>query len=106
MLMLAIYDNDLYSWENLKEVDGMKKALIITLTILSLLIILDSMNAGHAIAMFLLAGIIPGTNIAISADRMLEASALLIGFTLSRIFVTLTNKALSQPRVATKIRRA
>ena len=63
----------------------MKKALTASFTILSLILILDSINAGHAIAMFILAGIIPGTNIAVSADRMLEVCVLLIGFILSRI---------------------
>jgi hypothetical protein len=63
---------------------GMKKALTILLLILSGIIILDSLNAGHAVVMFLLAGVIPGTNIIMSADQTLELFTLLIGFTLSR----------------------
>jgi hypothetical protein len=51
--------------------------------------ILDSMNAGHALVMFFLAGVIPGTNVAIDAARMLELFTLLIGFTLSRITMSL-----------------
>lgn len=59
---------------------------IITLcTGVSLLIILDSLNAGHALAMFLLAGVIPGTNITISGARMFEFFMLIGGFTLARI---------------------
>lgn len=63
----------------------MKKALTILFLSLSFVIILDVLNAGEAIFMFVLAGVIPGTNIAIDASRMLEAFTLLIGFTLSRI---------------------
>lgn len=63
----------------------MKKVITIIFVILSIVIILDSMNAVHALAMFFLAGIIPGTNIALSATSMLEAFTLLIGFTLSRV---------------------
>ena len=67
----------------------MKKALTILFVSLSFIMILDSLNAGHAVVMFFLAGVIPGTNFAISADRMLEGFTLLIGFTLSRVFLYL-----------------
>lgn len=67
----------------------MKKTITIILTILSGILILDSLNAGQAVAMFLLAGIIPGTNIAISGARMFEIFTLLIGFTLSRVTLNL-----------------
>lgn len=51
----------------------MKKALTILFLSLSAILILDSaLNAVHALMMFLLAGVIPGTNIAISGDRMLR----------------------------------
>jgi hypothetical protein len=63
----------------------MRKLIITACTILSILMILDSLNAGHALVMFVLAGVIPGTNIAIDAGRMLELFTLLIGFTLSRL---------------------
>ena len=65
----------------------MKKKLTIIFTILSALLILDSMNVVHAIAIFMLAGIIPGTNIVLNADRMLEGFTLLLGFVLARISV-------------------
>ena len=67
----------------------MKKTFTIIFTILSALLILDSMDVSHAIAMFLLAGIIPGTNIALNPDRMLELFALLIGFVLARVSIRL-----------------
>lgn len=67
----------------------MKKTVTIILLALSAIIILDSLNAGHALFMFLLAGVIPGTNITISAASMLEFFTLLIGFTLSRITLAL-----------------
>lgn len=63
----------------------MKKIITIALITFSLLIILDSLNFGHAIMMFLLAGVIPGTNIAIDGARMLEFFALAAGFTLARV---------------------
>lgn len=67
----------------------MKKLLTIILVSLSLILILDSMNAGYAVVMFFLAGVIPGTSIAISGSTMLELFALLIGFTLSRVTLAL-----------------
>lgn len=67
----------------------MKKNLSIIFVSLSAILILDTMNAGHALAMFLLAGIIPGTDIEIDAGRMFEFIVLLTGFTLSRITTNL-----------------
>jgi len=63
----------------------MKKTIAIIFTLLSLLIILDSMNFGHAVMMFLLAGIIPGTNIAINGAQMLEFTTLVFGFIFARV---------------------
>lgn len=65
----------------------MKKTLTITFIILSAILILDSMDAAHALAMFLLAGIIPGTNVVMSATVMLEFFALLLGFVLARVCI-------------------
>lgn len=74
----------------------MKKTLTLILIALSFMLILDSMNAGHAIMMFLLAGVIPGTSIAVEASRMLEIFALLLGFTLSRVVMNIAQLALSR----------
>ncbi|MBC7564620.1 hypothetical protein H7100_00085 [Candidatus Saccharibacteria bacterium] len=63
----------------------MKKALTITFVVLSAIIILDSFNAWHALAMFYLAGEIPGTRTSINPNTMLSIFALLIGFVLARI---------------------
>ena len=63
----------------------MKKRITITCLILSALLILDSMNAAHAIVMFYLAGLVPGTNITLSPSTMLQVFALLTGFVLARI---------------------
>lgn len=68
----------------------MKKTISIIFTILALMLILDSMNIGHMVAMFLLAGIVPGTNLVLNANRMLELFALLIGFVLARVAAALT----------------
>lgn len=73
----------------------MKKTVSIIFIILALMLILDSMNIGHMIAMFLLAGIVPGTNLVLNADRMLELFALLFGFVLARVAVTLTRTAIA-----------
>jgi hypothetical protein len=63
----------------------MKKQLTITFIILSALLILDSANAGHALFMFYLAGEVPGTNVILSANTMMQIFALLIGFVVARI---------------------
>ena len=71
----------------------MQKKLTQLFTALSFVLILDSINAGHALVMFFLAGIVPGTNIVIDAESMLEVFTLLTGFTLSRITVNLIRAA-------------
>jgi hypothetical protein len=63
----------------------MRKTIIITCLILSGLMILDSLQAPHALMMFLFAGVIPGTNIAVSASDMIFLFSLLTGFVLGRI---------------------
>lgn len=75
----------MYSQANSSTEVSMKKTITITLISLSALIILDSLNAGQALMMFFLAGVIPGTNIAIDAGRALELFALITGFVLARI---------------------
>ena len=82
----------------------MKKAITIICIILSAILILDSMNAWHAIAMFYLAGEIPGTHRSINAGTMMSIFALLIGFVVARI----GNKAVLSlfDRLTAKINRA
>lgn len=63
----------------------MKKTIATILTIFSLLLILDSINFSHALMMFYLAGVIPGTNFAIDAAHMLEFFAIIAGFTVARV---------------------
>jgi len=67
----------------------MKKTITIILIILSLLFILDSFNFSHAMMMFLLAGVVPGTNVIIDGAQMLELFALITGFTVARITANL-----------------
>lgn len=64
---------------------SMKNTITIIAIILSLLLILDSFNFSHALMVFYLAGVIPGTNIAIGAAQMLELFALIGGFTVARV---------------------
>lgn len=68
----------------------MRKAITIILTILSALIILDSMQAAQALMVFLLAGVVPGTNIVISGGAALSVFTGLLGFTAARLYVKLT----------------
>ena len=77
----------------------MKKTLSILFVLLSALLILDTLNAGHALTMFLLVGIIPGTNISIDASRMLEYILILTGFTLSRLTTGSVRAYSQRPRV-------
>lgn len=63
----------------------MKKAITTTLLLLSAVIILDSFYVWHAVAMFYLAGEIPGTRASISPGTMMSVFALLTGFVLARI---------------------
>jgi uncharacterized membrane protein (DUF485 family) len=82
----------------------MKKAITIICIILSAILILDSMNAWHAMAMFYLAGEIPGTRRSINAGTMMSIFALLIGFIVARI----GNKAVLSlfDRLSTKLSRS
>lgn len=63
----------------------MKKNLTIILTTLSVLMILDSLDVVQTLAMFFLAGQIPGTPFYISASVMLELYAVATGFVLARL---------------------
>lgn len=71
----------------------MKKAATIILVALSALLILDSMQAGQALMMFLLAGIIPGTSVVMSGSAALSLFASLAGFTVARLSSRLTASA-------------
>ena len=67
----------------------MKKKIAIICTIGSLLVILDSVNAGQMFLLFLFNGIIPGTNFALSPTIMLSimiAAESIIVFRASRNF--------------------
>lgn len=63
----------------------MKNALSTLFIALSLVIFFDVVNAGQALMLFLLAGVIPGTNIVISATQMLEMVMLLLGLVVGRL---------------------
>lgn len=74
----------------------MKKNIAIIFTFLSLLIILDSVNFGHALMMFLLAGVIPGTNITMNGEQMLEFTVLVAGFIFARVTTYLFRNLIPQ----------
>lgn len=63
----------------------MKKTLTILFVILSGLLILDSLDFGHALILFLFLGIVPGTDIVLSAQQTLTLFSVLIGFVIGRI---------------------
>lgn len=79
--MLAI---EVPKGHTLTKLLAMKNTAATIFTILSFILILDSMNAGHAVTMFLLAGIVPGTNITLSAATMLQGFAVILGFMAAR----------------------
>lgn len=83
MHMLAFHPFDLYI-RRTTEVSFMRKTIITISTLGSLVLILESLNAGHALTMFLLVGAIPGTSVAIDAAHMLALFASLLGFVLAR----------------------
>ncbi|MDB5160359.1 MAG: hypothetical protein JWO99_622 [Candidatus Saccharibacteria bacterium] len=84
----------------------MKKVITIICLILSTLLILDSMNAWHAIAMFYLAGEIPGTRQSINAGTMLALFAVLIGFVVARIGNRAVLSLFDRLYTKTKLKRA
>ncbi len=65
----------------------MKKFIIISCTIASLAIILDSIGAWHMIMMFLFVGIIPGTNNALTPEQMLALMSTLSCLVIVRVGV-------------------
>lgn len=87
----------------------MQKKIAITLTVLSGLIILDSLRVADALLLFFAAGQIPGTSLSLSADVMLLTIALISGVVmgrLSRLAVRsiLRSTQYSQPKAATLLK--
>lgn len=76
-----VYSHPKLPWEQL-----MRKVVITLSLIGSGLIILDSIDIGQALTMFMLGGVVPGTSIILSSTEMLIIYALLIGFILSRLW--------------------
>jgi len=92
--------------EVLYSKNPMKKLITIIMVILSLLLILDSFNFGHALMMFYLAGVIPGTNIALGAAQMLEFFAVVAGFTVARVMTYTVRSLKSQTATSISTARA
>lgn len=65
----------------------MRKTIITLCLIGSAFIILNAFEAGHALMMFLMAGIVPGTNIVLSASAMIFIFAGAFGFVCARLAV-------------------
>lgn len=81
-----------YSLSKQQRGTGMRKTIITLSLIGSALIILNAFEAGHALMMFLMAGIIPGTNIVINADTMVFVFASAFGFVCARLTVYAVTK--------------
>lgn len=79
----------------------MKKTITITSLILSAMLILDSMNAGSALVLFIIAGQIPGTQLSIDAGSMLFVLMLLSGIVAGR----LTSKLFATMAQTSRLRR-
>lgn len=62
----------------------MKKNITIACTIASFILILDSIGIGYMIMAFLFAGIIPGTNIALTPTQMLVLMIVLASMVITR----------------------
>lgn len=65
----------------------MRNVIIALCLIGSLTLILSAFQAGQAVLMFLLAGVIPGTNISLSPTETLVIICLIAGFVISRITI-------------------
>jgi hypothetical protein len=63
----------------------MKKFFTVFFLVTSLIIILGSFNFGYGFAVFLFAGIIPGTNLQLSPEQMLMLYAFAIGMAFIRL---------------------
>lgn len=72
----------------------MKKALTYLFITLSAVLILDSLNFGAALLLFLTVGVVPGTDLIMTPNQMLEFFALLAGITLGRVSARLVSSAL------------
>ena len=77
----------------------MKKTITVMCLIAGLLIILDSVNASHCLVLFFLVGVIPGTNILISATDALAANATAMTIVILRITAWPTIRTVFFPHV-------
>ncbi len=61
-----------------------RRLIIVACLALSGMMILDSLNVGHAVMMLLIAGQIPGTNYYVDANTMLLALTMIFGILCGR----------------------
>ena len=73
----------------------MKKTIITICIVGSLMIFLDSVNFGQGILLFLFAGVIPGTNMIISPEDMMAATATAITIIVLRLTIWQSIKSLA-----------
>lgn len=82
--MIAVYRQKEYDYLQLDNY-VMKKAITIIALTGSALIIMSSFRVGSMVAMFLLAGQVPGTSIIMSPTETFMLIALVAGFTVARL---------------------
>jgi hypothetical protein len=85
----------------------MKKTITILSTLGSLFMILDTMNVGHSLVLFLFVGVVPGTSLLISPIDMMAATA--TAFTVIVLRFTVWNylrlRLFNKPELATVRKR-
>jgi len=87
----------------------MKKTITLTAIIISLLIIFEVTNFGQSLLLFLLAGVIPGTNIALPATTVLigiivTLCLVIISIALFNATRIISSNRLTRHHIATKKR--
>jgi hypothetical protein len=84
---------------------AMKKIIIITSLIVSTILIFDSVNVGATLAMFVIAGQVPGTSTSLDAQALLFIYLLIAGFFTSRATSRLVAALTSTPRLQSVVNR-
>jgi len=80
----------------------MKKAAIITIALVGTILILNLTRFGYSLILFLLAGIIPGTDISLTPTQMMVLMAILGGMVIYWSFVLPTFRKYSALSVKSK----
>ncbi len=80
----------------------MRKTIITTCLVASLIIIVDSARIGYILLIFLLSGIIPGTNLLVPPNVMLAGFGVITTIILLSIFVSMVNSLQNNKNITTQ----